>query len=152
MLTNPLWRSSVATFRDSLREWIYGADPEGPLRLAIFFDAAAVAGDAQLLQAAREHLDRIMVGSDAFLARFAAAADQFDAPQKVVGAADGTQRRAAAGPEEARYLPDRARRARPQPQAPGARERHRRAPAPAGRDAGTSMPSSAATCRRPCIT
>ncbi len=82
MLTNPLWRSSVATFRDSLREWIYGADPEGPLRLAIFFDATAVAGDAQLLQAAREHLDRILVGSDAFLARFAAAADQFDAPQK----------------------------------------------------------------------
>jgi CBS domain-containing protein len=82
MLTNPLWRCSVATFRDSLREWIYGADPEGPLRLAIFFDAAAVAGDAQLLQAAREHLDRILVGSDAFLARFAAAADQFDEPQK----------------------------------------------------------------------
>lgn len=81
MLTNPLWRSSVATFRDSLREWIYGADPEAPMRLAIFFDAAAVAGDAQLLQAAREHLDRILVGSDAFMARFAAAADQFDEPQ-----------------------------------------------------------------------
>jgi len=82
MLTNPLWRSSVATFRDSLRDWIYGADPEGPMRLAIFFDAAAVAGDAQLLQTVREHLDRILVGSDAFLARFAAAADQFDEPQK----------------------------------------------------------------------
>ncbi len=82
MLTNPLWRCSVALFRDSLREWIYGADPEGPLRLAIFFDAAAVAGDGRLLQAAREHLDRILVGSDAFLARFAAAADQFEEPQR----------------------------------------------------------------------
>ena len=82
MLTNPLWRASVATFRDSLREWIYGADPEGPMRLAIFFDAAAVAGDAQLLDAVREHLSRILAGSDAFLARFAAAADQFDEPQK----------------------------------------------------------------------
>jgi CBS domain-containing protein len=82
MLTNPLWCSSVASFRDALREWIYGADPEGPMRLAIFFDAAAVAGDAQLLRDVREHLDRILAGSDAFLARFAAAADQFDEPQK----------------------------------------------------------------------
>ena len=51
------------------------------MHLAIFFDAVAVAGDAQLLDAAREHLDRILAGSDAFLARFAAAADQFDEPQ-----------------------------------------------------------------------
>jgi CBS domain-containing protein len=50
--------------------------------LAIFFDAAAVAGDAALLQQAREHLERILAGGDAFLARFAAAADQFDEPQR----------------------------------------------------------------------
>jgi CBS domain-containing protein len=80
MLTNPLWRSSVTNFRDTLREWIYGADPEGSMRLAIFFDAAAVAGDARLLQDVRAHLDRILAGSDAFLASFAAAADQFDEP------------------------------------------------------------------------
>ena len=82
MVTNPLWRCSVARFHDTLREWIYGADPDGPMRLAIFFDAAAVAGDAELLQGVREHLDRILTGGDAFLARFAAAADQFDAPQR----------------------------------------------------------------------
>ena len=80
MVTNPLWRSSVTAFRESLREWIYGADTEGPMRLAIFFDAAAVAGDAQLLQGLRQHLDAILVGSDAFGTRFAAAADQFDEP------------------------------------------------------------------------
>ncbi len=51
------------------------------MHLAIFFDAVAVAGDARLLDAAREHLDRILAGSDAFLARFAAAVDQFDEPQ-----------------------------------------------------------------------
>jgi CBS domain-containing protein len=82
MVTNPLWRCSVARFRDTLREWIYDADPEGPMRLAIFFDAAPVAGDAALLQDVRAHLDRILAGSDAFLARFAAAADQFEAPQR----------------------------------------------------------------------
>jgi CBS domain-containing protein len=83
MLTNPLWRGSVARFRETLRDWIYGADPLGAMNLAIFFDAAPVAGDATLLQDLRQHLDRILAGGDAFLARFAAAADQFDEPQSL---------------------------------------------------------------------
>jgi CBS domain-containing protein len=37
---------------------VHGADPEGPMRLAIFFDAAAKAGDASLLKEARDHLGR----------------------------------------------------------------------------------------------
>ena len=82
MLTNPLWRVGETQFRDTLRKWVYGSDAQGPMHLAIFFDAVAVAGDARLLDAAREHLDRILAGSDAFLARFAAAADQFDEPQR----------------------------------------------------------------------
>ncbi|HRI17607.1 MAG TPA: putative nucleotidyltransferase substrate binding domain-containing protein [Burkholderiaceae bacterium] len=80
MLTNPLWRQPLASFRDTLRDWVHGHDPEGVMHLAIFFDAVAVAGDAALLQSAREHLDRVLVGSDAFLARFARAADQFAEP------------------------------------------------------------------------
>ena len=80
MLTNPLWRQPLAAFRETIRDWLYGSDPEGPMRLAIFFDAAAVAGDAQLLEAALDHLDRILTGSDAFLARFAGALDQFGEP------------------------------------------------------------------------
>ncbi|MBI5720457.1 MAG: signal transduction protein [Burkholderiales bacterium] len=80
MLTNPLWRQPLASFRETMRDWIYGADPEGPMHLAIFFDAAAKAGDATLLTEARDHLDRILSGSDSFLARFAAAADQFQEP------------------------------------------------------------------------
>ena len=80
MLTNPLWRQPLASFRDTMRGWIYGSDPEGPMQLAIFFDAACVAGDAALLLQAREHLDRILSGQDQYLARFAAAADQFQEP------------------------------------------------------------------------
>jgi CBS domain-containing protein len=53
---------------------------DGPMHLAIFFDAACVAGDASLLQEARAHLDRILSGKDQYLARFAAAADQFQEP------------------------------------------------------------------------
>lgn len=81
MLTNPLWRCSVSRFRESLGEWIYGKGSDGPMHLAIFFDAAAVAGDAALLAEARAQLQKMLSGSDAFLARFAAAADQFDEPQ-----------------------------------------------------------------------
>lgn len=77
MVTNPLWRQTVSGFRATLRDWVFGADPDGPMRLAIFFDAACVAGDPKLLEAARQHLQNILVDNDAFLARFAAAADQF---------------------------------------------------------------------------
>ena len=85
MLTNPLWRQPLAAFRETMRDWLYGSDgrggtPDGAMHLAIFFDAAAVAGDAALLQQARAHLERILSGQDAFLARFAAAADQFQEP------------------------------------------------------------------------
>jgi len=81
MLTNPLWRCSVSRFRETLGEWIYGTASDGPMHLAIFYDAAAVAGDATLLDAVRAQLQKLLSGSDAFLARFAAAADQFDEPQ-----------------------------------------------------------------------
>jgi len=80
MLTNPLWRSPLATFREHLRSWIYGSDPDAAMHLAIFMDAAAVAGDASLLQSARQFAFDILPGNDAFLARFAAAADQFEEP------------------------------------------------------------------------
>lgn len=82
MLTNPLWRQPLAAFCDTLRGWLYGPTPgnDGPMHLAIFFDAAAVAGDATLLEQAREYLTAVLSDNDAFLARFAAAADQFPEP------------------------------------------------------------------------
>jgi CBS domain-containing protein len=80
MVTNPRWCADAATFRDTMRDWVHGQQVDGPMHLAIFFDAAAVAGDASLLAALKDHLDRIVTDSDAFLARFAAAADQFDEP------------------------------------------------------------------------
>jgi len=79
MLSNPLWRQPLAAFRATIRDWLFDADPQGPMRLAIFFDAAAVAGDKALLEATRDHLDDIFAGNDAFLARFASAVDQFSA-------------------------------------------------------------------------
>jgi CBS domain-containing protein len=84
MLTNPLWRQPLAAFRETLRLWVYGdggvVPVDGPMDLAIFFDAAAVAGDAALLQSARAQLDLLLEGQDSTVARFAAAADRFDEP------------------------------------------------------------------------
>ena len=80
MVVNRAWRAPVARFRSTLRDWVYGSDPQGVMQLAIFLDAAPVAGDAALLEALRAHLEQILAGGDAFYARFAAAADQFEEP------------------------------------------------------------------------
>ena len=77
MLSRPLWCQPVEGFRRTITDWIHGSDPEGPMNLAIFLDAAVVTGDASLLAEARAHVDRILTGSDAYYARFAAAVDQF---------------------------------------------------------------------------
>ena len=78
MLSNPLWRQPVAGFRATLRRWMFDGEADGAMDLAIFLDAALVAGDARLLAEAMRFVDEFALGSDAFLARFAAAADQFD--------------------------------------------------------------------------
>ncbi|VTU21893.1 putative nucleotidyltransferase substrate binding domain-containing protein [Variovorax sp. RA8] len=78
MLSNPLWCQPLAGFREVLREWVYGVQPEGPMHLAIFIDSLAVAGDASLLAQARDHLDRILDRTDVFFARFASAIELFD--------------------------------------------------------------------------
>ena len=80
MLTNPLWRMPLAAFREQIRGWIYGHEADAAMHLAIFMDAAAVAGDSGLLHKARQFAFEILPGNDAFLARFAAAADQFEEP------------------------------------------------------------------------
>jgi CBS domain-containing protein len=80
MLSNPLWCQPVAAFRQTLRGWMFGADADGVMNLAIFLDAATVAGDATLLREARRFVDDFLVDNDAFFARFASAADQFGEP------------------------------------------------------------------------
>ena len=80
MVTNPLWRQSLGTFRQTIGQWLYGADPEGKMNLAIFMDARAVAGDAALLANARDYALNLAVGSDTFIGRMASAINQFPEP------------------------------------------------------------------------
>lgn len=77
MARTPVWRQTVSGYRQTIGRWIYGEDPEGPMNLAIFMDALAVAGDARLLDEAKGHMQRLMSDSDAYLARFAASVNSF---------------------------------------------------------------------------
>jgi CBS domain-containing protein len=78
MLSEPLWCQPVGAFKETLRGWLFGGEADGAMNLAIFIDAAAVAGDAALLHEARQFVDEHLVDNDAFFARFASAADQFN--------------------------------------------------------------------------
>ncbi len=77
MLSTPLWCQPVAAFKASLRGWMFTGEADGAMNLAIFFDAAAVAGDAALLQEARRFIDANLADNDAFFARSASAIEQF---------------------------------------------------------------------------
>ena len=96
MLSRPLWCQPLARFRDTLREWIYGADPEGPMHLSIFLDAQPVAGDARLLEEARAHLDFLLSDNAPWFARFAHAVEQFSEPRSWWSRLPGLSGRAAA--------------------------------------------------------
>ncbi len=77
MVSRPLWCQSLADWRRTIGRWLYGDDPEGTMNLAIFLDAAPVAGDASLLAEVRTHLDNLLSDDSAFHARFAGAVNTF---------------------------------------------------------------------------
>ncbi|MBB1075913.1 cyclic nucleotide-binding domain-containing protein [Rhodoferax sp. 4810] len=80
MVTNPLWCQSLASFRETVGQWLFGGDAEGTMNLAIFLDARAVAGDASLLTNAREHTLNLAIGSSTYIGRMASAINQFSEP------------------------------------------------------------------------
>lgn len=80
MLTNPMWRQPLSAFKVTIADWLLGSHVDGPMYLAIFMDARVVAGDADLLQAARKHMEGLFGGSQVLLARFANAIEQFAEP------------------------------------------------------------------------
>lgn len=77
MLNNPEWRGSVGSFSDKVRDWLLRPQGESLMYLAIFMDAHAVAGNAQLLAQVRQRLFQLAIDNDAMVARFAMAIDAF---------------------------------------------------------------------------
>jgi CBS domain-containing protein len=77
---NPVWSKTLADFRDDFSRWLALSDEAGVMNIAIFYDAEAVAGDADLLRNAKQDLIDAMRGERAHLARFARAAEAFPTP------------------------------------------------------------------------
>lgn len=80
MVGRPAWTRTASAYRDAIIAWLTGGDEAGALDLAIFLDAVAIAGDARLLADLKRTLFDRQTGDDAFLARFARPALEFDTP------------------------------------------------------------------------
>ncbi|MFG1392599.1 DUF294 nucleotidyltransferase-like domain-containing protein [Xanthobacter agilis] len=77
MVSRPLWCQPLSGFKDTLKRWLFAAEADGPMNLAIFLDAAVAAGDPHLLEQARAHLDFLLQDDAAYFGRFARAVEQF---------------------------------------------------------------------------
>lgn len=82
MAENPEWAKSQSAFRRSLSSWLRAPDEAAALKLAIFADAAPVAGDSSLLSALRRDLLAGARDNQGFLHHFAKPALAFDAPRR----------------------------------------------------------------------
>jgi CBS domain-containing protein len=80
MVSNPTWSKPLAGFRDDLRRWVMEPDEAALMNVAIFIDAAPVAGDEALLADARRHLFELTRADAAFCRRFARAIESFSVP------------------------------------------------------------------------
>lgn len=78
MVNNPEWRKPVSEFKTTVSGWCRRPDPESMMKLAIFVDAKAVAGDASLLAEVNAHLYKYLGNDAGMLMTFARAVEQFD--------------------------------------------------------------------------
>jgi CBS domain-containing protein len=80
MVSNPAWTKPLPAFKDDLFRWIYQPDESAFMNLAIFYDAAAAAGDATLLEELKEHLFYLLRHHAGTLQHFARAILAFPTP------------------------------------------------------------------------
>jgi CBS domain-containing protein len=80
MVRNPVWSKTLDAYRDDFRRWLAFSDEAGAMDIAIFYDAEATAGAAELLRAAKQDLIDLMRGERVHLARFARAIEAFPTP------------------------------------------------------------------------
>jgi CBS domain-containing protein len=80
MAVNPLWSKTIDDYRADFRRWLAAPDENAHMNVAIFYDADAVAGDAELAGRAKRALIDAVRGERAYLAHFARAIDAFPTP------------------------------------------------------------------------
>ena len=77
MLSNATWRGTVQDFARRVRKWLVLPEADSMINLAVFMDAHAVCGDAELLASLRRQVFGMLADDDAMMSRFAAAVDAF---------------------------------------------------------------------------
>ena len=80
MVRNPVWSKTLEDYVADFRRWLALPDQNAHMKVAIFFDASAVAGDAGLLDKAKGTLVSMVRGEQAYMAHFARAVDAFQTP------------------------------------------------------------------------
>ena len=80
MVRNPVWSKPLSNYLADFRRWVTLPDDDSHMNVAIFYDARAVAGDAQLLAKAKATLIDMIRGEQVYLAHFARAIDAFATP------------------------------------------------------------------------
>jgi len=77
MLSNATWRGTVQDFARRVRKWLVLPEADSLINLAVFMDAHAVCGDAELLASLRRQVFGMLAEDDAMMSRFAAVVDAF---------------------------------------------------------------------------
>jgi CBS domain-containing protein len=80
MVRNPVWSQPVASFVRQLKAWTLERNAEAAMNIAIFFDATAAAGRADLVDQAKAALIALMRGEAVLLGRFAHLIETFATP------------------------------------------------------------------------
>ncbi|NUB02620.1 CBS domain-containing protein [Azospirillum melinis] len=86
MVSNPDWTRPLAGYKDALFNWVHRPDEAAQMNLAIFYDAAPVAGDATLLAEAKDYLLSRLQDNQMFFTQFARPALSFDTPSGLFAA------------------------------------------------------------------
>ena len=80
MVSNPYWCKKTADFKDLIFSWVNEPSPDNLMNTAIFFDAACVSGNKELLTQLKEYLFNVGGNSQTFNANFAKVITNFDVP------------------------------------------------------------------------
>ncbi|MGO9428206.1 putative nucleotidyltransferase substrate binding domain-containing protein [Rhodoblastus sp.] len=80
MVNNPLWSRTLDEYVADFGVWVMAPDEQSAMNVAIFCDAAAVAGDESLLTRAKKILFEKLSHERVFLGRFAKAIEVFEPP------------------------------------------------------------------------
>ena len=80
MVRNPFWSKTMDEYLADFHRWVAAPDEKAMMNVAIFYDAAAVAGRVDLLPRVKDALIDSVRSEKVYLARFAHAVEAFETP------------------------------------------------------------------------